>query len=274
MPDRNSPEHGFCAAWETHLTSLLYRRFYALAVKACICKKRFIEQVSKPDVDFLNGLSPVISIEQKTVGRNPRSTVGTMTDISSYLNLLFATIGVAHCPYCRREVPIRLKNQIVETLAGLPVGTVFELRAPVLPVYGEDLEFLFAEIRKKGYRRLVIDGEPVDISEAQDRDAETVRAMEVIVDKFVAKPDIDRPLAVAVENALAVGEQFVRVHLVSVPEGPAQSGPLAGFGCPEHGLAWGGIHSEQFMFNNPTAACRTCSGLGVKATVKISKSPK
>ncbi len=224
--------------------------------------KRFIEQVSKPAVDFLLGLSPVISIEQKTVGRNPRSTVGTMTDISSYLNLLFATIGVAHCPYCRKEIPIRSKTQIVEQILALPAGTVVELRSPVFPIYGEDLEFLFAEIRKKGYRRLVIDGEAVDISEEQEREASTVREMEVIVDKFVLKPGIDRHLTVAVENALAVGEQFLRIHLVSVPEGADAAHLLHDFGCPQHGLAMGDVRSEQFMFNNPLSACRTCSGLG------------
>lgn len=225
-------------------------------------EKRFIEQAGKPAVDFLNGLSPVISIEQKTIGRNPRSTVGTMTDMSSYLNLLFASIGVARCPYCRHEIPIRSKTQIVEMLVKLPVGTVFELRAPVFPVYGEDLEFLFAEIRKRGYRHLVIDGEPVDISDEQERDAATVQKMEAIIDKFVVKPGIDRHLGVVVENALAVGEQFLRVHIVSVPEGVKADALLADFGCPEHGLAWGDIRAEQFMFNNPTAACRTCSGLG------------
>jgi excinuclease ABC subunit A len=113
--------------------------------------KRFIAQVAKPDVDFMFGLSPVISIEQKTIGRNPRSTVGTMTDISSYLNLLFATIGVAHCPYCDAKVPVKTKNQILEQLLALPEETVVQLRAPVFKVYGEDYNFLFAEIRKKGY---------------------------------------------------------------------------------------------------------------------------
>src|ERR1051326_2498451 len=99
--------------------------------------KRFIEQVSKPAVDFMFGLSPVISIEQKTIGKNPRSTVGTLTDISSYLNLLFATVGVAHCPHCGVNVPIRSRTQIVEQILSLPAGTVIELRAPIFPVYGE-----------------------------------------------------------------------------------------------------------------------------------------
>jgi len=100
--------------------------------------KRFIDQVRKPDVDFMFGLSPVISIGQKTVIRSPRSTVGTMTDISSYLNLLFATIGVGHCPLCGTEVPIRTRNQIAEQLLALPEGTAVELRAPVSKIYGED----------------------------------------------------------------------------------------------------------------------------------------
>src|SRR5262245_47046326 len=127
--------------------------------------KRFIAQVTKPDVDFMFGLSPVISIEQKTTARNPRSTVGTMTDISAYLNLLFATIGIAHCPYCRAEVPVKTKNQILDQLLALPAESVIELRAPVFKIYGEDTNFLFAEIRKKGYRRLLIDGKEIDISE-------------------------------------------------------------------------------------------------------------
>src|SRR3712207_4175434 len=127
--------------------------------------KRFIAQVKKPDVDFMFGLSPVISIEQKTVGKNPRSTVGTMTDISGYLNLLYATVGVARCPHCDAEVPVKTKTQLLENLMTLPAGTVVELRAPAWKVYGEDYNFLFAEVRKKGYRKLLLDGKEIDISE-------------------------------------------------------------------------------------------------------------
>ncbi|HLV81390.1 MAG TPA: excinuclease ABC subunit UvrA, partial [Chthonomonadaceae bacterium] len=127
--------------------------------------RRFVEQVTRPDVDFMFGLSPVVSIEQKTVARNPRSTVGTLTDISSYINLLFATVGVAHCPFCEAEVPIRTTHQIAEMLLALPEGTVVELRAPLFRVYDEDWEFVFAEVRKAGYRRLVVEGRVVDIGE-------------------------------------------------------------------------------------------------------------
>src|SRR5262249_29962887 len=126
--------------------------------------KRFVAQVAKPDVDFVFGLSPVISIEQKTIASNPRSTVGTMTDIASYLNLLYATIAQAHCPRTGDPTPSRTSTQILEAILSLPEGTEIELRAPVFKVYGEELDYVFTEVRKKGCRRLIIDGKTVDIS--------------------------------------------------------------------------------------------------------------
>src|SRR6266478_2037671 len=132
--------------------------------------KRFVAQVAKPDVDFVFGLSPVISIEQKTMANNPRSTVGTMTDIASYLNLLFATIGQPHCPRTGEPTPSRTSSQILEAILSLPEGVQIELRAPVFKVYGEELDFVLTEVRKKGCRRLFIDGRPVDISAEVDVD--------------------------------------------------------------------------------------------------------
>jgi excinuclease ABC subunit A len=120
--------------------------------------KRFVAQVAKPDVDFVYGLSPVISIEQKTIGSNPRSTVGTMTDIASYLNLLFATIGEPHCPRTGEPTPSRTASQILEAILSLPEGAEIELRAPVFKQYGEELDFVLTEVRKKGCRQLIIDG--------------------------------------------------------------------------------------------------------------------
>src|SRR5689334_20004920 len=120
--------------------------------------KRFVAQVSKPDVDYVFGLSPVISIEQKTLTSNPRSTVGTMTDIASYLNLLYATIGQAHCPRTGEPTPSRTSSQILEAILSLPEGTHIELRAPVFTMYGEELDFVFTELRKKGCRQLIVDG--------------------------------------------------------------------------------------------------------------------
>src|SRR6187431_2220938 len=132
--------------------------------------KRFVAQVAKPNVDFVFGLSPVISIEQKTLTNNPRSTVGTMTDIASYLNLLFATIGEPHCPRTGELTPSRSASQILEAILSLPEGAEIELRAPVFKVYGEDLDFIFTEVRKKGCRRVIVDGKPVDIADRIEPD--------------------------------------------------------------------------------------------------------
>src|ERR1700694_4015768 len=147
--------------------------------------KRFVAQVSKPDVDFVFGLSPVISIEQKTTGSNPRSTVGTMTDIASYLNLLFATIAEAHCPRTRERVPSKTPNQILEAILSLPSGAEIELRAPVFKVYGEDLDFVLTEVRKKGCRHLVIAGKRVDISAEVTIEEADVKDMDAVVDRHI-----------------------------------------------------------------------------------------
>src|SRR5246127_825160 len=136
--------------------------------------KRFVAQIAKPDVDFVYGLYPVISIEQKTIANNPRSTVGTMTDISSYLNLLYATIGEPHCPRSGESTPSKSAGQILEAILSLPESTNVELRAPVFKQYGEDLDFVLTEIRKKGCRVLVIDGKRVDISNQVELDEAAV----------------------------------------------------------------------------------------------------
>ncbi len=219
--------------------------------------RRFVDQIAKPDIDFMFGLSPVVSIEQKTMAKNPRSTVGTLTDIAAYLNLLFATVGVAECPYCHARIPIRSTVQIAESLLALPAGTVIELRAPVFPVYGEDWEYVFAEIRKSGYRRLVVNGEAVDISEPVEDTSAWHGPVDVIVDKFILRPGIEKQLKVGIGNALAIGERFMSVVIV---EGKAEL--PEGFGCPKHHLVMGDLSSENFMFNNPQSACKTCLGLG------------
>src|ERR1700683_2579172 len=150
--------------------------------------KRFVSQVAKPDVDFVFGLSPVISIEQKTTGSNPRSTVGTMTDIASYLNLLFATIAEPHCPRSGELTPSRTANQILEAILSLPAGAEVELRAPVFKVYGEELDFVFTEVRKKGCRQIVIDGKRLDMSDQLSIDEDDVHEMDAVVDRFIVGP--------------------------------------------------------------------------------------
>src|SRR2546423_11567106 len=167
--------------------------------------KRFVSQVTKPDVDFVFGLSPVISIEQKTIGSNPRSTVGTMTDIASYLNLLYATVGEARCPRTGEPTPNRTAGQILEAILALPAGTEVELRAPVFRVYGEELDFVFTEVRKKGCRRLIIDGKPVDISEQVELDESEVQHMDAVVDRFVVSRKHEKAIKARMANTPLVG---------------------------------------------------------------------
>ena len=224
--------------------------------------KRFITQLKKPDVDFVDGLSPVVSIEQKTVTMNPRSTVGTMTDLQDFLRMLFATIGIAHCPYCEREIPIRSPHQILERLLSLPEGTEVEIHAPVFKIYGEDYDYLFDDIRTKGCRHVRIDGEPHDISEEIELDEDKEYDIQVIVDKFFIQKDIDKQVLASLEHTMLVGEGFMRFQVrdLEIPE--ILAGMLDDFGCAEHGVLMGELGPHHFTFNEPTGACVTCSGLG------------
>ena len=225
--------------------------------------KRFVSHVSKPDVDFVFGLSPVISIEQKTVGSNPRSTVGTMTDVASYFNLLFATIGEARCPRTGEPTPSRSASQIVEAILSLPEGARVELRAPIFPVYGEELDFVFTETRKKGCRTVLVDGRVVDISEDVELDAADVRSMDAVVDRLIVSRVHEKAIKAGVAAALMVGDGLMQVQVVAGVSKADANRFYAGLCSPTHRLVYGEIGPEYFVFNNPESACRTCGGLGV-----------
>jgi excinuclease ABC subunit A len=242
--------------------------------------KRFVAQVTKPDVDFVFGLSPVISIEQKTLTSNPRSTVGTMTDIASYLNLLYATVGHAHCPRTGEPTPSRSSSQILEAILSLPEGTENELRAPVFKVYGEDLDFVFTEVRKKGCRRLIIDGKPVDISDridpeptdaagmAQGRNKPLVESddaqnIDAVVDRFVVSRKHEKAIKAGIASTLLVGDGLLQVHIVKGASKAQAQRFYDGLCSATHHFVYGDIAPEYFVFNNPESACRTCGGLGV-----------
>jgi excinuclease ABC subunit A len=225
--------------------------------------KRFVAQVAKPDVDFIFGLSPVISIEQKTVASNPRSTVGTMTDIASYLNLLFATIGDARCPRCDEPAPNRSAMQIVEAILSLPEGTEVELRAPVFKVYGEELDFVFTELRKKGVRQLIVDGKSVDISQQIELDESKVREMDAIVDRLVVRGRNEKAIKAAVSAALLIGDGLMRVEVRKGASKTEAERFYKNTVSAKHHVVFGEIGPEWFQFNNPESACRTCGGLGV-----------
>jgi excinuclease ABC subunit A len=225
--------------------------------------KRFVTQVAKPDVDFVFGLSPVISIEQKTLTSNPRSTVGTMTDIASYLNLLYATIAQPHCPRTGEPVPARTSSQILEAILSLPEGTGIELHAPVFKIYGEDLDVVLTDVRKKGCRWLIVDGKPVDISAEVELDESSVQTMDAIVDRFVVSRKHEKAIKAGIASTLLVGDGLMRVQ-VAKGAGRAETARFyQGLCSRTHHLVYGDIAPEFFMFNNPESACRTCGGLGV-----------
>ena len=225
--------------------------------------KRFVAQVAKPDVDFVFGLSPVVSIEQKTGTSNPRSTVGTMTDIASYLNLLYATVGLPHCPRTGEDVPSRSSSQILEAILSLPDGAEIELRAPVFPLYGEELDFVFTEVRKKGCRRIVVDGTLLDLAEQVELDESAVRHMDAVVDRFVVSRRHEKAIRAGIAAALIVGDGLLQAHVVKGATKKETDRFSDGLCSPTHHFVYGDIGPAYFQFNNPESACRTCGGLGV-----------
>ncbi|GIX07272.1 MAG: UvrABC system protein A [Candidatus Poribacteria bacterium] len=248
-------------------SSLAFETIYAEAQRRFLeslssYSRRFVEQLKKPDVDFVYGLSPVVSIEQKTAANNPRSTVGTMTDISSYLNLLFALAGQAHCPYTGEPIPSFNVAQIVERIVTLPPGTEVEIRAPVWKIYGEDYPYLFGEIRSKGYKRLYVDDELIDLSEESTLDEDRTYRMEVLVDRFLIGPEIEKSVKSAIRAVPLLGEHFLRIVLLNADAvGVDEEAFYAGFASSAR-VTMLEPTPGYFQFNNPEAACSTCSGLG------------
>ena len=226
--------------------------------------KRFVAQVAKPDVDFVFGLSPVISIEQKTIGSNPRSTVGTMTDIASYMNLLFATIGEPRCPRTGEPTPSRTASQILESVLSLPDGSEIELRAPVFKVYGEELDFVLTEVRKKGCRRLIVDGKTVDLSENVELDESNVCHMDAVVDRLVVSKKHEKAIKAAIAATLLVGDGLLQPHVSNGASKAERARFYSGLCSATHHFVYGDIQPDYFVFNNPESACPTCGGLGVQ----------
>jgi excinuclease ABC subunit A len=228
--------------------------------------KRFVNQLRKPDVDFVHGLSPVISIDQKTIGSNPRSTVGTMTDLWDYLRMLYATLGIPYCPRCQKPVGTRSFQQMLEHLLHLPGGTTVELRAPVFEIFGEDWEHVFEQVRLQGYRRVRVDGVIRDLGGHFELGEDEHPWVEAILDRFVVGPGIDRQVLAALEHGSKVGDGFFSFH----PEGVSRAvlkDFWKDFGCAEHHLLSASLHHGNFTFNDPAGACRTCAGLGTSKRV-------
>jgi excinuclease ABC subunit A len=225
--------------------------------------RRFVSQLKKPDVDFVNGLSPVISIEQKTVMKNPRSTIGTMTDLYDYLRMLFATIGLPRCPITQENVKIWTAHQLVEHMLALPEGTEIEVRAPVLKIYDEDYPYLFDDIRTKGYRRLRINNKVYDLSEEFELDEDKDHTIEVIIDRFVIRKGLDKQIVTALTHGLEViGEGFLSFHILTSKNKKAVETFHKKLGGSSKHVVAGRMHHGMFTFNDPAGACVTCSGLG------------
>ncbi|CAG7644741.1 UvrABC system protein A [Paenibacillus solanacearum] len=225
--------------------------------------KSRMSQIKKPDVDFVFGLSPVIAIEQKKGIVNPRSTVGTMTDLYDFMRLLFASAGDACCPFCSHPIPTKTVNQMIDRLQSLPEGTEVEVLAPVFKLYGEDYETLFDEIRAKGFRTVKLDGQVHSLSDNLELEEEADCEIEVVVDKIVVQPGLSKMMLKTIENSLSlVGDGFIRFVLAGDADGTVAESFYRGFGCPAHQITMGELQAHYFSFNDPNSACRTCGGLG------------
>src|SRR3954453_6276573 len=220
--------------------------------------RQFLGQMEKPDVDSIEGLSPAISIDQKTTSRNPRSTVGTVTEIYDYLRLLSARVGRPHCPVCGRRIAGQSAEQIVDQVLALPEGTRFTVDAPVVRGRKGEFKDVVDSLRGEGFTRLKIDGQVYLIDVAPALDKKLKHDVAVVVDRLVMKPDLRKRLADSIETALTLAEGLVEIAVV----GGATQLYSERFACPEHGVSLPELEPRVFSFNSPHGACPTCTGLG------------
>ena len=245
--------------------------------------RQFLGQIDKPDVDSIEGLSPTISIDQKTTSKNPRSTVGTVTEIYDYLRLLYARIGTPHCPICGKEIKQQTKDQIVDKIMSLDDGERFMVLAPVVHAQKGMHEKVIANAAKSGYVRIRIDGNMYDISDSIKLDKNKKHDIEIVVDRLVMKRDIRARLGDSVEIALNLADGHLLI--VTVPRG-AENGESEKekekekekelyfsqtYACEEHGISFGDLEPTMFSFNNPAGACPHCFGIGEMRVLSIDK---
>jgi excinuclease ABC subunit A len=232
--------------------------------------RQFLGQMDKPDVDFIEGLSPAVSIDQKSTSRNPRSTVGTITEVYDYLRLLFARTGVPHCPVCGERISRQSPQQIVDRVLAMPEGTRFMVLAPVVRGRKGEYVDLFAELQSKGYARARVDGVVHPLTEAPKLKKQEKHTIEVVVDRLSVKPSSKQRLTDSVESALALAAGVVLLEFVDLPEDdPARERRFSEhLACPnDHPLAIEDIEPRVFSFNAPYGACPDCTGLGTKKEV-------
>nr|WP_289765995.1 excinuclease ABC subunit UvrA [uncultured Acetatifactor sp.] len=222
--------------------------------------RQFLGQMEKPNVEKIEGLSPAISIDQKSTNRNPRSTVGTVTEIYDYFRLLYARIGIPHCPNCGREISRQTVDQMVDQIMALPEGTKLQLLAPVVRGRKGRHEKVLDRARKSGYVRVRIDGSLYELTEEISLEKNIKHSIEIVVDRLAVKPGIERRLADSIENVLNLAENLLVVDVIGgEPMTFSQS-----FSCPDCGIGISEIEPRSFSFNNPFGACPECTGLGYK----------
>lgn len=221
--------------------------------------RMFLGQMEKPDVDSIEGLSPAISIDQKTTSKNPRSTVGTVTEIYDYLRLLYARIGIPHCPVCGREIKQQTVDQIVDRIMELPAGTKIQLLAPVIRGRKGEHTKEIERARKAGYVRIRADGIIYDLSEEIKLEKNKKHSIEIVIDRLVIKEGIENRLADSVETVAAISGGLVIADVIDGEEMLFSQN----YACPEHGVSIDELAPRMFSFNNPFGACAKCTGLGV-----------
>jgi excinuclease ABC subunit A len=226
--------------------------------------RQFLQMMEKPDVDSIDGLSPAISIDQKTTSRNPRSTVGTVTEIYDYLRLLYARVGRPHCPVCGRPISGQSIDSIVEQILTLPEGTRFTVNAPIVRDRKGEFRDRFEELRNEGFTRVKVDGEQHTLEEPPALDKKFKHSIEVVVDRLVMKEDLRTRLTQSVETALALAEGLIVIDLVDAGEERTYS---QNFACPEHGVSLPELQPRIFSFNSPHGACPRCTGLGAQQEI-------
>ncbi|MBO5903818.1 MAG: excinuclease ABC subunit UvrA [Clostridia bacterium] len=233
--------------------------------------RMFLGQLDKPDVDSIEGLSPAISIDQKTTSKNPRSTVGTVTEIYDYLRLLYARVGVPHCPVCGKEIRQQTTDQIIDRIMALPEGTRFMVLSPVVRAKKGMHEKELSAAKKSGYVRVRVDGNMYELSEEIKLDKNIKHTIDVVVDRLVMREDIRSRLTDSVENALSLSEGHLIISTVP-REGEGEEISFSqSYACEEHGISFGELEPRMFSFNNPQGACPHCAGIGTMSTIAVDK---
>ena len=225
--------------------------------------RMFLGQMDKPDVDSVEGLSPAISIDQKTTSKNPRSTVGTVTEIYDYLRLLYARLGIPHCPVCGKEIRQQTTEGILDQIMELPEGTRFMVMAPVVRAEKGMHEKVLSEARRGGYVRARVDGEMRELSEEIRLDKNQKHQIDIVLDRLVMRPDLRTRLTDSVESALRLADD--RLTILMLPRGEGEERELhfsKKYACEEHRISFGELEPRMFSFNSPTDACPACAGLG------------